>query len=79
MTGLNPTPEQLQRLKAAFRELKAEQDQYLRQVESRTFVHTHVYRQVRDERKCLLIGRKGSGSVRSGRCSTFVTRRFMIN
>ncbi len=63
MTGLNPSPDQLARLKEAFRELKAEQDQYLRQVESRTFVHTRVYRQVRDERKCLLIGRKGSGKT----------------
>ena len=63
MTGLNPSPEQLRRLKDAFRELKAEQDQLLRQVESRTFVHTRVYRQVRDERKCLLIGRKGAGKT----------------
>jgi superoxide dismutase len=63
MAGLNPTPDQLRRLKDAFRELKAEQDQLLRQAESRTFVHTRVYRQVRDERKCLLIGRKGSGKT----------------
>lgn len=63
MAGLNPSPDQLLRLKEAFRELKAEQDQYLRQVVSRTFVHTHVYRQVRDERKCLLIGRKGAGKT----------------
>ncbi|MBK8968540.1 MAG: hypothetical protein R3D58_11600 [Saprospiraceae bacterium] len=63
MTGLNPSPDQLRRLKAAFQELKAEQDQFLRQVENRTFVHTRVYRQVRDERKCLLIGRKGAGKT----------------
>lgn len=63
MSGLNPSPDQLSRLKDAFRELKAEQDKYLRQVESRTFVHTQVYRQVRDERKCLLIGRKGAGKT----------------
>ncbi len=63
MTGLNPSPDQLRRLKDAFRELKAEQDQLLRQAESRTFVLTRVYRQVRDERKCLLIGRKGAGKT----------------
>ncbi|MCB9316112.1 MAG: hypothetical protein H6569_08240 [Lewinellaceae bacterium] len=63
MTGLNPSPDQLRRLRAAFQELKAEQDQFLRQVENRTFVHTRVYRQVRDERKCLLIGRKGAGKT----------------
>ncbi|MCB0531031.1 MAG: hypothetical protein H6574_19920 [Lewinellaceae bacterium] len=63
MTGLNPSPDQLRRLRAVFQELKAEQDQFLRQVENRTFVHTRVYRQVRDERKCLLIGRKGAGKT----------------
>ena len=63
MTGLNPSPEQLQRLQKAFRELKAEQDQVLRQAERRTFVHTRVYRQVRDEGRCLLIGRKGAGKT----------------
>ncbi len=63
MTGLAPTPEQLGRLQAAFRELKAEQDQSLRQAERRTFVYTHVYRQVRDEGRCLLIGRKGAGKT----------------
>ncbi len=63
MTGLNPSPDQLRRLKDAFRELKAEQDLLLRKAESRTFVHTRVYRQVRDERKCLLIGRKGAGKT----------------
>lgn len=63
MTGLNPNPEQLRRLQNAFRELKAEQDQVLRQAERRTFVHTRVYRQVKDESRCLLIGRKGSGKT----------------
>jgi len=63
MTGQNPSPEQLRRLQAAFRELKAEQDQSLRQGERRTFVHTRVYRQVRDEGRCLLIGRKGAGKT----------------
>lgn len=63
MTGQSPSPEQLRRLQAAFRELKAEQDQSLRQGERRTFVHTRVYRQVRDEGRCLLIGRKGAGKT----------------
>lgn len=55
--------DQLRQLKDAFRELKAEQDESLRQPDRRTFVHTQVYRQVRDERKCLLIGRKGAGKT----------------
>lgn len=61
MTGLNPSPEQLKRLQHAFRELKAEQDKSLQ--EDKTFVHTRVYRQVRDEGRCLLIGRKGAGKT----------------
>ena len=63
MSGLSPSPEQLRRLQGAFRELKAEQDQTLRQTERPTFVHTRVYRQVKDEGRCLLIGRKGSGKT----------------
>lgn len=63
MTGLHPNPEQLRRLQEAFRELKAEQDQVLRQAERRTFVHTRVYRQVKDEGRCLLVGRKGAGKT----------------
>lgn len=63
MSGLNPSPEQLRRLQGAFRELKAEQDQTLRHAERSTFVHTRVYRQVKDEGRCLLIGRKGAGKT----------------
>lgn len=63
MTGLHPSAEQLRQLQSAFRELKAEQDQVLRQPEGRHFVQTRVYRQVRDEGRCLLIGRKGAGKT----------------
>jgi hypothetical protein len=64
MSGLNPGQEQLRRLQGAFRELKAEQDEALRQPpERRIFVHTRVYRQVKDEGRCLLIGRKGAGKT----------------
>lgn len=63
MSGLHPSPEQLRRLQAAFRELKAEQDEALRHDSQRTFVHTRVYRQVKDEGRCLLIGRKGAGKT----------------
>jgi hypothetical protein len=57
------TAAQIDRLKDAFRELKAEQDDSLKGQGKKSFVHTQVYRQVRDERKCLLIGRKGSGKT----------------
>jgi hypothetical protein len=63
MTGLHPNPEQLSRLQAAFRELKAEQDTSLKQNGGGTFVHTRVYRQVKNEGRCLLIGRKGAGKT----------------
>lgn len=60
---IQPTAAQLRRLQEAFRELKAEQDQSLRRAERPTFVSTNVYRQVRDEGRCLLIGRKGAGKT----------------
>jgi hypothetical protein len=63
MSAFQPSPVQLRRLQEAFRELKAEQDRSLRQAERPTFVYTSVYRQVRDEGRCLLIGRKGSGKT----------------
>jgi hypothetical protein len=59
----NLTPQQLERLRNAFHELKAEQDPILRQQQSRTFVHTNVYHQVRNEGRCLLVGRKGAGKT----------------
>lgn len=63
MSGLHPSPEQLQRLQAAFRELKAEQDDALRKDSQRNFVHTRVYRMVKHDGRCLLIGRKGAGKT----------------
>jgi len=63
MSTYQPTQLQLRRLQEAFRELKAEQDSSLRQAERPTFVYTGVYRQVRDEGRCLLIGRKGAGKT----------------
>lgn len=63
MAGLNPTKRQMERLRAAFREVKAENDSVLNLPESNTFVHTKVYRDVQDTRRCLLIGRKGSGKT----------------
>jgi hypothetical protein len=63
MATINPSPDQLRRLREAFHELKAEQDRSLRQHTARTFVHTRVYEQVRHEGRCLLIGRKGAGKT----------------
>lgn len=63
MSTYQPTQLQLRRLQEAFRELKAEQDSSLRQAERPTFVYTGVYRQVRDEGRCLLIGRIGAGKT----------------
>lgn len=63
MSTFQPSAVQLRRLQEAFRELKAEQDRSLRQTERPTFVYTSVYRQVRDEGRCLLIGRKGAGKT----------------
>jgi hypothetical protein len=57
------SPDQLRRLRDVFQELKAEQDQSLRQQQFRTFVHTKVYRQVQHEGRCLLVGRKGAGKT----------------
>lgn len=63
MTGLNPTKHQMERLKAAFREVKAENDSILTEPDSNTFVHTKVYREMEDARRSLIIGRKGSGKT----------------
>ncbi|MBU6340964.1 MAG: hypothetical protein KGS48_05675 [Bacteroidetes bacterium] len=60
---MHPTTEQLQRLQASFRQLKAEEDEALHQDNQRNFVHTRVYRQVKHEGRCLLIGRKGAGKT----------------
>ena len=53
----------LDRLRGAFKELKAEHDPLLAREGRKSFINTQVYQQVRDERKCLLVGRKGSGKT----------------
>jgi hypothetical protein len=55
--------DKLRRLREVFHELKAEQDPLLRQQQARTFVHTQVYREVKEEGRSLLVGRKGAGKT----------------
>jgi hypothetical protein len=63
LLGLNPTKQQLERLKAAFKQVKAENDSILTKPDSHTFVHTKVYKEMEDARRCLIIGRKGAGKT----------------
>lgn len=63
MAQLNPNREQLARLIDAFREVKAENDTLLSNPGTSIFVETHVYRQVQNTRRPLLIGRKGAGKT----------------
>lgn len=63
MVTLNPNKRQLENLRAAFGEVKAENDSLLIEPRSRAFVHTKFYEEAQNAQRCLLIGNKGAGKT----------------